>query len=326
MANEIQTTENGSRAIMMDGNDFMLGLTELKRRADMVSQIKAQIMKSGKHYGVIPGCGDKPTLLKNGAELLCMAFKMAPDAKVSIADLGNGHREYTVTTTLASNVTGLLIATGLGSCSTMESKYRYRNVADFELTGLPIPEDSKERKAEYRKQGFGMKKVNGVWEWVRFKDGAKQENPDIADTYNTVLKMASKRSLVDAVLKATGGSCEFTQDIEDMAPQAEYADYSVTDNEQVQNEKPAQQARKNSPQQTNDEDFEGFKRSIVPLAQKDSIKFCEMMKKYGCKNIEQIPKASRDNFYKDLKAAINAPTPKSGPTAKEQSNEESRDF
>ena len=31
----------------------------------------------------------------------------------------------------------------------MESKYRYRNVSDFELTGQPIPADAKERKQEY---------------------------------------------------------------------------------------------------------------------------------------------------------------------------------
>ena len=234
--------QNNSTAVaeIHENTDFMLGLNELKARANMVTEIKRQIMKNGTHFGVIPGCGDKPTLLKNGAELLCMAFKLAPEAKVEIADLGNGHREYTVTTTLVSIATGTPIATGLGSCSTMESKYRYRNVSDFELTGQPIPADAKERKQEYRRQGYGMKKVDGTWEWVRFKDSAKAENPDIADQYNTVLKMASKRSLVDATLKATGGSCEFTQDIEDMAPQGGYADYQDTGDDQPAPQQPRQ--------------------------------------------------------------------------------------
>lgn len=236
-----QQNSNTAVAEIHENTDFMLGLNELKARANMVTEIKRQIMKNGTHFGTIPGCGDKPTLLKNGAELLCMAFKLAPEAKVEIADLGNGHREYTVTTTLVSIATGTPIATGLGSCSTMESKYRYRNVSDFELTGQPIPDDAKERKQEYRKQGYGMKKVDGVWEWVRFKDSAKAENPDIADQYNTVLKMASKRSLVDATLKATGGSCEFTQDIEDMAPQVGYADYQ----EQAEDQPAPQQPRQN---------------------------------------------------------------------------------
>lgn len=233
-----QQTTNTAVAEIHENTDFMLGLNELKARANMVTEIKRQIMKNGTHFGVIPGCGDKPTLLKNGAELLCMAFKLAPEAKVEIADLGNGHREYTVTTTLVSIATGTPIATGLGSCSTMESKYRYRNVSDFELTGQPIPSDAKERKQEYRSQGYGMKKVDGAWEWVRFKDSAKVENPDIADQYNTVLKMASKRSLVDATLKATGGSCEFTQDIEDMAPQVSYDDYQDSDEGQPAPQQP----------------------------------------------------------------------------------------
>ena len=232
----MENQNNTAVAEIHENTDFMLGLHELKARANMVSQIKKEIMKNGTHFGVIPGCGDKPTLLKNGAELLCMAFKLAPEAKVEIADLGNGHREYTVTTTLVSIATGTPIATGLGSCSTMESKYRYRNVS--EVTGQPIPADAKERKQEYRKQGYGMKKVDGVWEWVRFKDSAKAENPDIADQYNTVLKMASKRSLVDATLKATGGSCEFTQDIEDMAPQGGYPDYQEQDDGQPATQQP----------------------------------------------------------------------------------------
>ncbi len=44
----------------------------------------------------------------------------------------------------------------------------------------------------------------------------RKENPDIADTYNTVLKMAKKRAFVDASLTATAASDIFTQDVEDM--------------------------------------------------------------------------------------------------------------
>lgn len=225
----VATNQNGNAVanVMPSASDFMVGLQELKNRANMVTQIKSQIMRQDVHFGVIPGCGNKPTLLKNGAELLCMAFKLASDAKVEIADLGNGHREYTVTTTLSSIGTGELIATGLGSCSTMESKYRYRGNEDVN-TGRAVPKDywnakkngdNEEMKRLLGGSGFKAKKdENG--NWMIFQRGDKKlENPDIADVYNTVLKMASKRSLIDAVLKATGGSCEFTQDIEDN-PQA----------------------------------------------------------------------------------------------------------
>ncbi len=47
-------------------------------------------------------------------------------------------------------------------------------------------------------------------------------NPDLADTYNTVDKMASKRARIDAVLAVTGASALFTQDVETSAgPQAD---------------------------------------------------------------------------------------------------------
>lgn len=227
MSNQIMPTEannNHAVAAINANDDFMMGLAELKKRADMVTTIKSQIMRQDIHYGVIPGCGNKPTLLKNGAELLCMAFKLASDAKVEIADLGNGHREYTVTTTLSFIGTGELIATGLGSCSTMESKYRYRG-NEMVNTGKPVPKEYWNAKDPATIGGKGFKaKKDESGRWMIFKAGdAKLENPDIADVYNTVLKMASKRSLIDAVLKATGGSCEFTQDLEDMKGNASAA-------------------------------------------------------------------------------------------------------
>jgi hypothetical protein len=43
----------------------------------------------------------------------------------------------------------------------------------------------------------------------------KIPNPNPADEYNTVLKMANKRSLVAAVLNVTAASDIFTQDLED---------------------------------------------------------------------------------------------------------------
>ena len=49
--------------------------------------------------------------------------------------------------------------------------------------------------------------------------GEKMDNPDLADVWNTVLKMAKKRAYVDGMLSATGASDIFTQDIEEMAPE-----------------------------------------------------------------------------------------------------------
>lgn len=50
------------------------------------------------------------------------------------------------------------------------------------------------------------------------RDG--RENENIADTFNTVLKMAKKRAMVDAVLTCTAASDIFTQDLEDLMESA----------------------------------------------------------------------------------------------------------
>lgn len=320
MAKDMAATAQPTMAMQVtNGNDYMMGLNELKTRANMVTNIKREIMRENIHWGKVPGCGDKPTLLKNGAELLCMAFKLAPDAKVEIADLGNGHREYTVTTTLTSIVTGTPIATGLGSCSTMESKYRYRNVADFERTGQPIPADSKERKAEYRKLGYGMKKIDGQWEWVHFKDAAKTENPDIADTYNTVLKMASKRSLVDATLKATGGSCEFTQDIEDMQG-AEYTSYDdITEQPQDAPQQPQATAKPKDAKKVIDEDTMQFMEGMKGLWTQAPEIYQSTMKEMGFKSANNVPPERRTEVFCTIQANISkAQIHQGAPTAAEQ--------
>ncbi len=180
-----------------------------------IQDLMQKVMKVDEHYGVIPGTGSKPSLLKAGAEKLCFVFRLIPSFEITRDDLPNGHREYTIKCILKT-MDGVFAGEGVGSCSTMEAKYRYRNASDYEVLDEPIPEDAKERKAEYRKQGFGMKKVDGAWAWVKYTSEGKVENPDIADVYNTVLKMAKKRAHVDATITATAASDIFTQDVEDM--------------------------------------------------------------------------------------------------------------
>lgn len=303
--NNLVNTAPQQGAIAPANADFMTNLEELKRRADYVCELKQKIMVKDRHFGVIPGCGNKPTLLKNGAELLCMAFRLASDANVEIQDLGNGHREYTVTTRLTSMATGELVATGLGSCSTMESKYRYRNVADYEVTGEPIPSDAKERKAEYRRQGFGMKKVDNDWVWVRFKDSQKSENPDIADQYNTVLKMASKRSLIDATLKATGGSCEFTQDIEDN-PGA----YGGYDNggydERPTAQQPARQAAPAKARRSEADLSAAFSKKMDELRKEAPEIFDAYMVQHKYDSAAKVPSNRRADVVNDIRASIDA--------------------
>lgn len=158
---------------------------------DQVNQIQALMknaLQDGTHYGTVPGCGKKPTLLLPGAEKIALMFGWSYDTEVSQRDLDGGHREYTVTVRLIDRKTGQLMGTGIGLCTTMESKYRYRRDKST---------------------------------------GKRSENPDIADVYNTVLKMAKKRALVDAVKSTAAASDIFTQDIEDMGAVEVHPVYEV---------------------------------------------------------------------------------------------------
>jgi hypothetical protein len=55
----------------------MFGVTELKKRAKAIQEVMRGLMKENVHFGVIPGT-PKPSLYKPGAEMLCMAFQLAP--------------------------------------------------------------------------------------------------------------------------------------------------------------------------------------------------------------------------------------------------------
>lgn len=193
-----------------------LSSEQLRKTVGIVQQAMKDVMKQDVHYGVIPGT-QKPTLYKQGAEKLCLLFRLQSEFKIEKTELQDGHREYSVICTLKSGST--VIAQGVGSCSTLESKYRYR--AGQIDTGRKPPQEYYQAKGDWKRQqeilGKGLRvKKNDAGDWTIHKVGeGKVDNPDIADLWNTVLKMAKKRAHIDAVLTATGASDCFDQDLED---------------------------------------------------------------------------------------------------------------
>lgn len=172
-----------------------LALMELHKE---IAAVVGSILVEGTDYGVIPGTGTKPALLKPGAERVCFAFGCATQYEVTAREIDhdrevtwtkrkkvwrNAHKgdkhftwqeesgtslgvyRYEVRCRLVRREDGATVAEGIASCSTMESKYIDRP----------------------------------------------------RDTENTVLKMAQKRALVAAVLNGFGLSDRFTQDVEEMA-------------------------------------------------------------------------------------------------------------
>lgn len=207
-----------------------LSVDEVLAQIKKIQNLMAQAMTTGVHYGTIPGCGDKPTLLKPGAETLCFLFKIKPRYTIEMRELGDGHREYEVTCDLYHTGTGNWVGQGVGNCSTMESKYRWRKAQRScpHCGETTIIKGKKEygggwicwNKPERGSNGCGAKFQDGD-PAIEAQEVGRVANPDIADVYNTVKKMGKKRAHIDATLTATAASDIFTQDLEDLAGKGE---------------------------------------------------------------------------------------------------------
>ena len=188
---------------------------EVVAHAKTVQQVMQAVMKPNVHYGAIPGAGDKPTLLKSGAEVLCMTFRIA--ARYEVTDLSrDGSIRYRVNCIGEHQTSGATLGSGLGECSSDEEKYRWRKAVcaeEFEAT----PET-------HRRMKFGRKQ--GGYYTVQ------QVRTESADLANTVLKMACKRAKIAMVLNVTAASDMFSQDLEDL--DAELVRHLVDDERQAQ--------------------------------------------------------------------------------------------
>lgn len=216
MSNEIQKYEAGQL-------DTPMSIEQLVGQVNLIQKVMAAVMKDGEHFGIIPGCGKKPSLLQPGAQKLLVTFRLAPDYEITKNESSNGHREYVVKCTLKTIGSGSFVGQGAGSASTMEGKWRFR-VAPKKLTDRPVPKaywDLRQSNPQAAQDAIGgkgfstQKDENGSW-MIAEGTSEKVEHDNPADYYNTVLKMACKRALVAATLTATAASDIFTQDVEEL--------------------------------------------------------------------------------------------------------------
>lgn len=207
--NELVTIESGP-----------LSSQQVRGQVNLIQEVMRDVMKPNEHYGKIPGCGDNPTLLQPGAQKLIMTFRLVPDPEMTVLDMGNGHREVRCKVRLF-NQAGVFLGAGVGTCSTMEGKYRFRS-GPVEFTDKPVPKEYwdlrvKDPKKAQALLGEGMQaKKNESGMWVCARKGEQVEHDNPADYYNTVEKISYKRALVSATLTVTAASDIFTQDVEDM--------------------------------------------------------------------------------------------------------------
>ena len=220
MSNEVVTRDAGAVVTQQPGE---LSISQVLGQLAKIQDLMRQAMVKDVDYGTIPGT-PKPTLYKPGAEKLCLMFRLDPEYEM-VKDIQDGTHLSIVSRCVLYHIpTGARMGSGMGSCSTHEKKYAYRNSERFcPDCGVESIMKAKAPKTGYycwaKKGGCGSQFEAGD-ERIEEQEIGKVDNPDIADQYNTVLKMANKRAQVAAVLNVTGASQIFTQDVEDFAGKA----------------------------------------------------------------------------------------------------------
>lgn len=222
---EVRRAEAASRYLPV------MNLESIRQREEVLQAIRGLLLE-GQDYGTIPGT-PKPALYQPGAQKVCTWFGYAPAFEVlpgSIEDWGGEAHGYPlfyyhVRCDLYTQ-DGVRVGQGNGSCNSWEKKYRYRSgeraCPQCGKPGTIIKGNPQyERDASYlergawlcfaRKGGCGAK-FYGDDPAITKQDTGRVDNPDFADSVNTIRKMADKRAMIAAVLNTTGLSQFFTQD------------------------------------------------------------------------------------------------------------------
>jgi hypothetical protein len=173
----------------------VLSGAELVARVQRVREVMRDLMQEGVHYGRVPGT-QKPSLWKPGAELLLLTFRIGP--RLEVEDLTTADEiRYRVKVIGISQLSGDVLAEGIGEASTNEEKFRYRaaiHPKEWDAT----PEDR--RRVKFTRDGSEIPQI--------------RTSP--ADLANTVLLMAVKRGTVNMTRVVTACSDIFDQDLEDL--------------------------------------------------------------------------------------------------------------
>lgn len=268
--------------VVVKNESGYLSANQVVAQANLIQQVMKAVMEDGVHFGKVPGCGDKPTLLKPGAEKILSTFRIS--VQPIVQDLSSPDLvKYRVTARGISS--GVIVGEGLGTCSSDEEKYKFRKAIGKEFS--ETPEDR--RRLKWRRG------------WSGGPDKQEEQvRTSPADLDNTILKMAKKRAMVDLCLTATAASDCFNQDVEDLP--AEYIGEDVPAVE-VNHEMPQRKtAPVAAPVSINSEadDIEPPEQSQLPTLTAD---FKQITAKYKgvCKGCNGAIEPGTEIFYSKTK-------------------------
>jgi hypothetical protein len=194
----------------------------LQRRQAIVDATQ-KLMRSSVDFGKMPGT-DRDVLLQPGADKLCNLFGLVIQYEVAKSEEDWTGERHGDTPFFFYEVRGrayrgdFLMGEGIGSCSSWESKYRWRKAERIcPRCGKANIRKSNREDGWYcwtKTEGCGAKFAAGDPS-IESQETGRKTNPDMADVVNTVLKMAYKRSKVSTTINATSASEFFTQDVEE---------------------------------------------------------------------------------------------------------------
>ncbi len=220
------------------GLTMAMAPAEAGRRLEEFQAFVAKVMKPDHDFGVIPGT-EKPTLFQSGAQKLAELYGFSHRFILAeaVKDWDRGFFYFEYRCELSSRSDGAFVGEGLGSCNSRESRYAGRWVP---LSEVPPNLDAKRLQSRHGSRwvfrselpsGIDVKALE-TQERVSRKNGSKYNvwkivdevflvpNPDPYSLVNTLQKMAAKRAYIHAVIAATRSSAMFTQNVEDLPPEA----------------------------------------------------------------------------------------------------------
>lgn len=158
MTDKLTRIEDGGGSAALaapTGLDFSaIDVSDLKRKFASIASFQSLVREcttEGVDYGRIPGAGDKPTLLKPGAEKIAKLLNCYDEYEIvqSVEDWSRPLFRYLIRCTLIEMSTGTKVSSGLGECNSMESKYRWRWVREAEIPSS-LPKDTLTKKDSKR--------------------------------------------------------------------------------------------------------------------------------------------------------------------------------
>ena len=208
----------------------IMDIEQAIQRRDVIVQAMQRLMKEGVDYGTV-GDGKKPGLFQPGADKLCSLFGLTLKYKFLekeedwSGEQHGGEPFFYYQVGVDVFRAEFHIGEGVGSCSSRESKYRWRKRERL----CPACQKPSVRKSKDDGGGYYCwSRIGGCG--AKFQDGdqsiegqqlGRVPNGDIEDQVNTILKMAYKRAKVSGTINATSASEFFTQDVEDFTPPQE---------------------------------------------------------------------------------------------------------